>query len=123
MKCMNSVPNIFGPSSAARSSPSRPGADLVIRYARPDEADAIAELAQLDSSRAPRGTVIVADVKGELWAAVSVDDSHAVANPFRPSGELTFTPARARSRGPRRRARPHAAPPRRLAAHARVAAA
>src|SRR6476646_5389076 len=89
MKCMNSVSNIFtklrGP---IQSVPTR--ADLVIRYARPDEADAVAELAQLDSSRAPRGKVIVADVKGELWAAVSVDDGHAVANPFRPSSELTF---------------------------------
>src|SRR4051794_18395768 len=64
--------------------------DVVIRHARPDEADALATLAQLDSSRAPRGDVLVADVQGELWAAVSVDDGHAVANPFRPSGELTF---------------------------------
>ncbi len=89
MKYMNSVSNIFtklrGP---IQSVPTR--ADLVVRYARPDEADAVAELAQLDSSPAPRGTVIVADVQGELWAAVSVDDGHAVANPFRPSGELTF---------------------------------
>jgi hypothetical protein len=65
-------------------------ADVVIRHARPDEAGALAELAQLDSSRVPRGNVIVADVKGELWAAVSLDDGHAVATPFRPSGELTF---------------------------------
>src|SRR3954447_6626987 len=65
------------------------GADVVIRHARSDEAGALATLAQLDSSRAPRGDVLVADVRGELWAAVSVDDGHAVANPFRPSGELT----------------------------------
>src|SRR3954469_1932692 len=64
--------------------------DLVIRHARPDDADALATLAQLDSSRAPRGDVLVADVQGELWAAASADDGHAVANPFRPSGELTF---------------------------------
>src|SRR3954451_19987621 len=64
--------------------------DVVIRHARPDEADALATLAQLDSSRAPGGDVLVADVGGELWAAVSIDDGHAVADPFRPSGELTF---------------------------------
>jgi hypothetical protein len=64
--------------------------DLTIRFARPDEAEALAALARLDSSHAPQGTVLVADVRGELWAAVSVDDGHAVANPFRPSGELTF---------------------------------
>src|SRR3954453_775596 len=65
-------------------------ADVVVRYARRDEADALGALARLDSSRAPRGDVLVADVKGELWAAVSLDDGHAIANPFRPSGELTF---------------------------------
>jgi hypothetical protein len=89
MGCMNSVTNILnklrGPIQSVPTS-----ADVVIRYARPDEADALATLAQLDSSRALRGDVIVADVQGELWAAVSVDDGHAVANPFRPSGELSF---------------------------------
>ena len=86
---MNSVTNILhklrGPIQSLPTS-----AGLVMRHARPDEADALATLAQLDSSRAPVGDVIVADVKGELWAAVSLDDGHAVANPFRPSGELTF---------------------------------
>ena len=89
MGCMKSVTNILnklrGPLQSVPTS-----ADVVIRYARPDEADALATLAQLDSSRVPRGDVIVADVQGELWAAVSVEDGHAVANPFRPSGELTF---------------------------------
>jgi hypothetical protein len=86
---MNSLTNILnklrGPIQSIPTS-----ADVVLRYARPDEADALAALARLDSSRAPRGDVIVADVQGELWAAVSVDDGHAVANPFRPSAELTF---------------------------------
>ena len=30
----------------------------------------------------------MAEVAGELWAAISVDDGHAVADPFRPTGEL-----------------------------------
>jgi hypothetical protein len=85
MTFMNLIHKLRGP---IQSVPTR--ADVVIRYARPDEADAVATLAQLDSSRAPRGNVIVADLQGELWAAVSVDDGHAVANPFRPSSELTF---------------------------------
>jgi hypothetical protein len=63
---------------------------ITIRHARPDDAEALTVLAQLDSSRAPRGDVIVAEAGGELWAAVSLDDGHAVANPFRPSGELTW---------------------------------
>jgi hypothetical protein len=61
---------------------------LTLRLAVPADADALDRLAQLDSRRAPRGAVIVAEVGGELWAAISIDDGHAVADPFRPTGEL-----------------------------------
>ena len=61
---------------------------LTLRLAVPADAERLDRLAQLDSRRAPRGTVLVAEVRGELWAAVSLDDGHAVADPFRPSGEL-----------------------------------
>jgi hypothetical protein len=72
--------------------PTQPVADhspaLTLRYAVPADAEALERLAQLDSRHAPRGVVLVAEVGGELWAAISVDDRHAVADPFRPSGEL-----------------------------------
>ena len=61
---------------------------LTLRMAVPADAEALDGLAQLDSRRAPRGAVIVAEVGGELWAAVSIDDGHAVADPFHPTGEL-----------------------------------
>ena len=61
-----------------------------VRYATPDDADAISRLAQLDSSRPPRGVVLLAEVGDELWAAISLDDGHLVADPFRLSGELAF---------------------------------
>jgi hypothetical protein len=61
-----------------------------VRYAAPDDVDALLRLAELDSSRPPRGLVLVAEVGDELWAAVSVDDDHAVADPFRPTGELVL---------------------------------
>ena len=32
--------------------------------------------------------MLVAEVGGELWAALWLDDHHAVADPFRPTGEL-----------------------------------
>jgi hypothetical protein len=64
------------------------GPALTLRYAVPSDADAIEGLAQLDSARAPRGVVLVAEVGGELWAAISLDDFHVVADPFRPAGEL-----------------------------------
>jgi hypothetical protein len=63
---------------------------LTIRPAGPADADAIERLARLDSSRAPTGDVLVAEVAGVLWAALSLDDGHAVADPFRPTGELVF---------------------------------
>jgi hypothetical protein len=68
--------------------PARP--HMTIREARPDDAEALAVLAQLDSSRPLAGPVLVAENGGELWAAVSIDDGHVIANPFRPSGELAF---------------------------------
>jgi hypothetical protein len=49
---------------------------------------ALHELAQLDSSREPRGDVLVAQVGSELWAAVEVESGAAVADPFRPSADL-----------------------------------
>jgi hypothetical protein len=64
------------------------GRAVTLRYAVPADADALDRLAQLDSDRAPRGVVLVAEVGGELWAAISLDDHHAVADPFRPTGEL-----------------------------------
>jgi len=62
--------------------------NVTLRLADATDTDALDRLAQLDSRRAPRGTVLVAEVGGELWAAVSLDDGHAVADPFHPTGEL-----------------------------------
>ena len=64
--------------------------ELVIRLARPDDEPAIERLAELDTARVPSGDVIVAEVRGTVWAALSLDDFHAVADPFRPTGELVF---------------------------------
>ena len=80
------IKRILGPVQAVDALV--PTAPLTIRYAVPADADALDTLAQLDSSRAPRGAVIVGEVGGEIWGAISVDDLHAVADPFRPTGEL-----------------------------------
>ena len=61
--------------------------------------------------------MIVAEVGGRLWAAQSLDDGHAIADPFRPSGELSFLLAERARQLPRAAARPAAstaAPSRRL---------
>jgi hypothetical protein len=57
---------------------------------RADLADlaALDRLAALDSKSAPTGDVLVAEVGGELWAALELSSGRAIADPFRPSGEL-----------------------------------
>jgi hypothetical protein len=79
-------------------------APVTIRYATPSDTGALTDLATLDSSRVPRGDVLVARVGRELWAAVSLDDLHAVADPFRPSGDVAHL-LRERARSLRRQVR------------------
>lgn len=62
-----------------------PSAALTFRHVAPSDVEALRRLAELDSSRVPTGEVLVADVGGELWAAISVDDGHMIADPFRPT--------------------------------------
>jgi hypothetical protein len=79
------ITQVPGPAQTIEaSSPA-----LTLRYAHVGDAAALDRLAQLDSAHAPRGIVLVAEVTGELWAAVSLDDPRiAVADPFRPTAEL-----------------------------------
>jgi hypothetical protein len=59
-----------------------------MRRAYPDDAAALARLAALDSGRIPAGDLLVAEVDGELWAAVAVGCTSAIADPFRPSAAI-----------------------------------
>jgi hypothetical protein len=61
---------------------------LTIRQGLPTDAVALEQLAALDSSRPLSSPVLVGEIDGELWAAVSVDDYRVIADPFRPSGAL-----------------------------------
>jgi hypothetical protein len=61
---------------------------LTIRRADTSDAGALVRLAALDSASPPTGDAVLAEVGGELWAAVEVDSGAAIADPFRPSGEL-----------------------------------
>jgi hypothetical protein len=64
-------------------------ADVMIRVARPADREALAQLAQLDSRPAPDGYVLVAEVAGELRAAVAVAGGQPIADPFHPTAALT----------------------------------
>ena len=61
---------------------------LTIRHATASDGEAIERLAALDSSSAPPGAVLLAEVGDELWAAVEVESGTAIADPFRSSGDL-----------------------------------
>ena len=101
---------LFATQSLPQST--RPlGTALRLRLATPDDAKTLRRLAALDSNRPPRGLVLLAEVDGQPWAAVSVDDQHLVADPFRPTGELEWTLIeRARELRRKERGRMHALP-------------
>jgi len=71
-------------------SNKHPTIDVTIRYAFSDDAAAIAALAAVDSQAVPEGVLLVAEVGGELWAAAGIDHAAAIADPFRPAGELAL---------------------------------
>jgi hypothetical protein len=62
--------------------------NLTIRRADAADEFAVRRLAALDSAFPPTGDVLLAEVGDELWAALSIDTGHAVADPFRPSRDL-----------------------------------
>src|SRR5687767_14756500 len=62
--------------------------DVTIRIAAGDEWDAVDRLADRDSAPPPpREALLVAEVGGEMRAAVSVRNGYAIADPFRRSRE------------------------------------
>jgi hypothetical protein len=81
---------------------------LTIRSALPHDGEVLGRLAELDSSRPLHGPVLVGEVGGEIWAAVSLTSYRVVSDPFRPSGELALLlveRARQLRRGGHRRGR------------------
>jgi hypothetical protein len=61
---------------------------VVMRAARGSDGDVLVRLAALDSKRAPRGEVLVAEVDGAIHAAIGLDDGVVIANPFQPTSAL-----------------------------------
>jgi hypothetical protein len=78
------------PRAAIPSHTSRiPAETVTIRMAGPADAQALARLAQLDSAPPPRPVpMLVAEVGGELRAALPLDGGPAIADPFRRTVEL-----------------------------------
>jgi len=65
-----------------------PEPTLVIRRARPDDAAALAGLAELDEAAVPEEPLLVGEVGGRLWVAVSLASLDHIADPFQRSGEI-----------------------------------
>jgi hypothetical protein len=59
-----------------------------LRPARPEEADVIRRLADLDDAPTLAGPVLLGLVDGHAVAALSLDDGRVVANPFVPTVEV-----------------------------------
>jgi hypothetical protein len=97
---------------------------VTIRRAVPADAAALRRLAQLDSAPEPKpAPMLVAEVDGELLAALPLDGGRAIADPFRRTAEVvSILSERARQlarptrRRTRRRPRPFSAPTRFLPA-------
>jgi hypothetical protein len=67
---------------------SNPHASITIRGAYADDGSALFRLATLDSADVPDGPLLLAEVDGEMRAALSLSDGSAIADPFYPTLEL-----------------------------------
>ena len=61
---------------------------MIIRRTTPDDVTSLRRLAALDSKRPIESDALVAEVDGELLAAVSLTGDEAIANPFRHTADL-----------------------------------
>ena len=62
---------------------------ITVRRATAADEASIAYIAALDSSAAPRGEVLVADVGGEIVAARSLTKPRGIADPFRQTADIS----------------------------------
>jgi hypothetical protein len=99
--------------SAASRSPLDEGLGFTIRFAYPDDDAALRQLAALDSQPLPVGPLLVAEIGGELWAAVNLTDApEVIADPFHHTAELvSLLLERTEQLTRRRRARARLQPP------------
>lgn len=94
---------------------------VTLRCGSPADQAPLARLAELDSSTPPPQTVLLAEVNGQLRAALALTDGTVVADPFHPTADLidllrararqlAATPPIRRSRRLRSWSRPRALP-------------
>jgi hypothetical protein len=78
--------------AARRAAPpadaSTPVTRVTLRYGARADAERLQALAELDSASVPSGPVLVAEVDGRLRAALPLDGSPPIADPFHRGAEL-----------------------------------
>lgn len=70
--------------SAYRRAPA-----VTLRWASEADAERLEVLAELDEAAVPPAPLLLGFVGDELWSAVSLSTGAAIADPFRPSAEVT----------------------------------
>jgi hypothetical protein len=81
---------------------------VTIRPGYADDHTALTRLAALDSSSIPTEPLLVAEIDGEMGAALSLSDGTSIADPFRPTADIVAllrAHAAAATPAPRRRRR------------------
>jgi alkylhydroperoxidase family enzyme len=78
----------LGPPLEVRAAVDPATAPITIRPAYADDQPALARLAALDSAELPPSPVLIAEVDGELRAALAVADEVVIADPFFPTVHL-----------------------------------
>jgi hypothetical protein len=61
---------------------------VTLRFGSPADEKALARLAELDSSGPPAQPVLLAEVDGQLLAALALSDGSLIANPFHRTADL-----------------------------------
>jgi hypothetical protein len=77
-----------GADRARRASADTPVTRVTLRYAVAADSDRLQLLAQLDSAQPPTGPALVAEVDGRLRAALPLDGTQPIADPFHRGAEL-----------------------------------
>lgn len=78
-----------GTAASSAVSPLADGLGVTIRLSYPDDEPALRRLAALDSQPPSAGPYLVAEVDGELWAAVSLaGERRAISDPFHRTAAL-----------------------------------
>lgn len=74
-----------------RAQPGQPGPverSVTLRYSTPADQAPLARLAELDSSTPPAQPALLAEVDGQLRAALALTSGAVVADPFHPTADL-----------------------------------